>query len=61
MLAYALKEKESCLEKIKRLEKEIEALYEKIKAVQLEKRKNELRIFDFEKIIAETASDAPHD
>lgn len=61
MLAYALKEKEKCLDTIKRLEKEIEALYEKIKAVQLEKRKNELRIFDFEKIIAETASDAPHD
>jgi hypothetical protein len=61
MLAYALKEKEKCLGTIKSLEKEIEALYEKIKAVHLEKRKNELRILDFEKIIAETTSDAPHD
>jgi hypothetical protein len=61
MLAYALREKERALATIKRLEKEMEVLYEQIKVVQLEKRQNELWLLDYEKIISETTSAAPHD
>jgi hypothetical protein len=61
MLAYALREKEKALAAIKRLEKEMEVLYEQIKVVQLEKRQNELWLQDFERIISETASAAPRD
>ena len=61
MLAYALKEKEKALATIKRLEREMEVLYEQIKVVQLEKRQNELWLQDFERIISETTSAAPHD
>jgi hypothetical protein len=55
-LAYALKEKAKCLAAIKRLEREIEVLYEQIKVVQLEKRQNELWLMD-----AETTLAAPRD
>jgi len=61
MLAYALKEKERALATIKRLEKEMEVLYEQIKVVQLEKRQNELWLQDYERIISETTSAAPRD
>lgn len=61
MLAYALHEKAKCLTAIKRLEAEIQVLYEQIKVVQLEKRQNELWLIDAEKIISETTSAAPPD
>jgi hypothetical protein len=56
MLTHALSEKEKCLAAIKRLEKEIEFLYEQIKILQLEKRQNELWLMD-----AETTLAAPRD
>ena len=46
---------------IKRLEAEIQLLYEHIRAAQVEKRLNELWLQDAEKIISETTSAAPHD
>ena len=61
MLAHALKEKEKCMSAIKRLEAEIQLLYEHIRAAQVEKRLNELWLQDAEKIISETTSAAPHD
>ena len=61
MLAHALNEKAKYMAAIKRLEAEIEVLYQQIKIVQLEKRQNELWLVDVEKIISETTSAAPHD
>lgn len=54
-------EKAKCIAAIKRLEAEIEVLYQQIKVVQLEKRQNELWLIDAEKIISETTSAAPRD
>jgi hypothetical protein len=61
MLTYAMHEKAKCIAAIKRLEAEIEVLYQQIKVVQLEKRQNELWLVDAEKIISETTSAAPRD